>query len=379
MSERRPSHAPSRPLISVIVPAFNAETTLAFTIASLRHQHGVTIECIIVNDGSTDSTAAIADELARRDDRIRAVHQANRGLAAARNTGIDHARGDLLYFLDADDWVLPAGLAALANACEHTGAAFGGFEFRDATGTQRLLLHHPSLPAFSLQHLLDLHFVIVHSTMYSRTALGDHRFSESVGRVEDYELWYRLAAAGLSWTNAMARVCAYRCRPASMSRNDADMARSAARVIANGFALSRSLPAERTAGIDLSTQREHGRLESSAFSWATRAAITASADTGIAIYNELARTRLVMPDRAASAALSAVVSGLGLRPDPDAPAATRWLASARAWWRTLSDAGIAAPTLATDAETLLLARARDACAALSGAENLDPARPLDHV
>lgn len=371
------THAHARPLISVVVPAYNAEQTLAFTIASLGRERDTKFECIIVNDGSTDSTGVVADDLARRDARVRVVHQANRGLAGARNTGIEHARGDLLYFLDADDWVLPGGLGALARACEQTGASFGAFEFRDSSGARRILLHEPTLPAFSLPQLLDLHFVIVHSTMYHRDALAHHRFSESVGRVEDYELWYRLAAAGVTWTNARARVCAYRCRPSSMSRNDADMARSAARVISGGFALARTLPESRRAGLDLSPHRETGRLESSAFSWATRAAITSSVDAGMAIYSELGRTRLVLPDRAAGAALSAVVSGLGQRPDPDAPAAAAWLASAREWWSALSEAGIASPSLADEAAALLLARAREACSALGEVESRHPAQPLD--
>ncbi|MFN5959514.1 MAG: hypothetical protein ACK462_16440, partial [Planctomyces sp.] len=118
-------------------------------------------------------------------------------------------------------------------------------------------------------------------------------------------------------------------------------------------------------------------LESSAFSWATRAAITSSVDAGMAIYSELGRTRLVLPDRAAGAALSAVVSGLGQRPDPDAPAAAAWLASAREWWRALSRAGIASPSLADEAAALLLARAREACSALGEVESRHPAQPLD--
>jgi glycosyltransferase involved in cell wall biosynthesis len=86
--------------ISVIVPAYNAERTLAETLASVLGQTLPPDEIIVVDDGSTDCTAEIA---AAQSDLVRVVRQPNRGAAAALNLGIAHAGGDLLAFIDADD------------------------------------------------------------------------------------------------------------------------------------------------------------------------------------------------------------------------------------------------------------------------------------
>jgi glycosyltransferase involved in cell wall biosynthesis len=92
----------TRPLISVIIPAYNAERFLAETIESVLAQDYAPFEVIVVNDGSTDLTAAVAAGFGDR--RLRAVYQPNGGLASARNCGLRAARGALIAFCDADDW-----------------------------------------------------------------------------------------------------------------------------------------------------------------------------------------------------------------------------------------------------------------------------------
>jgi glycosyltransferase involved in cell wall biosynthesis len=88
------------PLISVIIPAYNAERFLAETLESVLAQDYAPFEVIVVNDGSTDRTAAVAAGFGGR---VRAVYQPNGGLAAARNLGLRAARGELIGFCDADD------------------------------------------------------------------------------------------------------------------------------------------------------------------------------------------------------------------------------------------------------------------------------------
>ena len=91
------------PIVSVIVPAYNADRFLSDAIRSITEQNYSPLQIIVVNDGSTDGTAEIANRLG---DRIEYVFQENRGPAAARNRGIDLARGEFIAFLDADDlWV----------------------------------------------------------------------------------------------------------------------------------------------------------------------------------------------------------------------------------------------------------------------------------
>jgi glycosyltransferase involved in cell wall biosynthesis len=91
------------PLISVIIPCYNQSHFLTDAVNSIKSQTYESWECIIVNDGSTDNTEAIAKELAKTDNRIHVISQENKGLSGARNTGVLHAKGCMIQFLDADD------------------------------------------------------------------------------------------------------------------------------------------------------------------------------------------------------------------------------------------------------------------------------------
>lgn len=103
-----------RPLVSIIMPAFNAAPYLEEAIASVLAQSYPNWELIAVNDGSTDDTARILESYA--DPRIRVIHQENKGVGAARNAALDVSKGELITFLDADD-VLPE--KALASRVEY--------------------------------------------------------------------------------------------------------------------------------------------------------------------------------------------------------------------------------------------------------------------
>ncbi|NLZ56581.1 MAG: glycosyltransferase family 2 protein [Clostridiaceae bacterium] len=104
--------------ISVIVPAYNAEKWLHECIDSLLNQKypADRYEIIAVNDGSRDDSGAILDEYARRDPRVRPIHQENQGLGGARNSGIAAAVGEYFAFVDSDDRVTPDFLSAFADA-----------------------------------------------------------------------------------------------------------------------------------------------------------------------------------------------------------------------------------------------------------------------
>lgn len=92
-------------LLSIIIPAFNAEDTIEATLDSLLAQTLSDFEVIIVDDGSTDNTPRIVDNYALIDHRIKAIHTVNGGQSCARNTGLDAASGNLIAFLDADDLI----------------------------------------------------------------------------------------------------------------------------------------------------------------------------------------------------------------------------------------------------------------------------------
>lgn len=96
-----------KPLISVIVPVYCAESYLRDCVHSILEQTYPHLEVLLVNDGSPDNSGALCDVLAETDDRVRVFHQENRGVSAARNVGLTHATGDYVMFVDSDDCLLP--------------------------------------------------------------------------------------------------------------------------------------------------------------------------------------------------------------------------------------------------------------------------------
>lgn len=107
-----------KPLVSVIIPCYNQVNYLKETVGSVLQQTLTDWECIIVNDGSTDDTEQIANELCKLDRRIKLVNKKNGGLSSARNAGMKNARGVYLQFLDSDDFIMPGKLMAQVNEME---------------------------------------------------------------------------------------------------------------------------------------------------------------------------------------------------------------------------------------------------------------------
>jgi CDP-glycerol glycerophosphotransferase len=112
------------PLVSVVVPVYDVEAYLPEALDSVLAQTHRELDVVVVDDGSTDGSGAVADEYAARDARVRVVHIENRGLGAARNEGLRHVRGDLLTFADSDDVVPADAYAVLARQLRGTGADF---------------------------------------------------------------------------------------------------------------------------------------------------------------------------------------------------------------------------------------------------------------
>lgn len=92
-------------ILSVIVPAYNCEHTLLKCVSSILKSIETNAEVLIINDGSTDDTLTVAQNIARIDSRVRVISQSNQGASATRNTGILQAQGDYISFVDADDWI----------------------------------------------------------------------------------------------------------------------------------------------------------------------------------------------------------------------------------------------------------------------------------
>ena len=95
----------SKPLISIIVPVYQVKEYIGECVESLLWQTYTNLEILLVDDGSTDGSGAMCDEYAGWDNRIRVIHQNNQGAAVARNTGLDHAKGEYVAFVDSDDMI----------------------------------------------------------------------------------------------------------------------------------------------------------------------------------------------------------------------------------------------------------------------------------
>ena len=91
--------------ISVIVPVYNGEKYLPICMKSLLEQTYRDLEILLVDDGSKDGSGALCDAYAAKDPRVRVIHQENQGVSGARNTGLDHATGAYVTFVDGDDYV----------------------------------------------------------------------------------------------------------------------------------------------------------------------------------------------------------------------------------------------------------------------------------
>ncbi len=178
--------------LSIIIPAYNAEAYLPQCLDSILAQEHSGCEVIVVDDGSTDGTAAL---LERYPD-VKVVHQENRGMSTARNRGLDEARGEYILFVDSDDLLTDGSLTTLvAELSGEDIIAFNAKKLHDATGEQT---YHPTIRepettdgwTYFCRHRLeatDIHFVCIWQRAYRRQFLIDNnlRFADGILRAED--------------------------------------------------------------------------------------------------------------------------------------------------------------------------------------------------
>jgi hypothetical protein len=208
------------------MPAFDAAPTIGAAITGVLWQQRVDLELIVVDDGSTDSTAAIVEAFG--DPRVRLVHQENAGPAAARNRGLADARAGMVSLCDADDVLLPGHLNALLEVHErHDGIVTANAWLLESDGqlTKRRVRHRGRLPVSEDQRLtiLQENFVSTMSLFRRELATRLGGFDESLPLAEDWDFWIRAILEGSRVTHQPRPLALYNRIGASMSTDGAGM------------------------------------------------------------------------------------------------------------------------------------------------------------
>ncbi len=216
------------PAVSVIMPAYNVAPYIGEAIRSVLAQTFTDLELLVVDDGATDGSAAIAEAWAARDSRVRVVRQANAGISAARNHGLRLSRGRYLAILDSDDgWdpqFLEAQLAILdarpdvdivsGNAC-FLGSSLDGRPARPWPDVRPM----PTLA----EMLRDETAIFIMSVFRRRVYDAIGGFDEALRTNEDYDFWLRAACAGFTFQRNDRPLGFYRRRDDSLSASELRM------------------------------------------------------------------------------------------------------------------------------------------------------------
>ncbi|TBR56728.1 hypothetical protein B4U84_28310 [Westiellopsis prolifica IICB1] len=224
--------------VSVIIPAYNAAKTIAETLESVCEQTFSNWEVIVINDGSSDETAAIVASFAKQDSRMRVVSQPHMGVSAARNTGIDLAQFDWLLFLDADDWILPLHLEQLttilssdpkqdAVRCCWMRVTSERKQYGPVVSSS---FKDDLFPALAQSGPMAIHTCIVRRSLVQ--AVGS--FNPMLRTCEDWDLWQRIARTGTHFSETSEVLAHYRIRTDSSSTNALQLLIDGFQVITQG-------------------------------------------------------------------------------------------------------------------------------------------------
>jgi glycosyltransferase involved in cell wall biosynthesis len=218
--------------VSVIIPARNAEATLAAALDSVAAQSGVEVETIVVDDGSTDETPAVAAGHSIKPEFLRSTGS---GASAARNLGLAAATGRYVVFLDGDDLLKPGALqgrlAALRGCDPETIVVSDHVELVD--GRERPSRTRPDLGEDPRDSLLRSNRMAIHAVTVPRELLArvPGPFQVDLATYEDWALWLRLALLGARFRVLDLADCVYRVRPKGMTTDRRRARRDAIRVV----------------------------------------------------------------------------------------------------------------------------------------------------
>ena len=233
------------PLVTVIIPVWNGAAFLPETLRSLQSQTCANFEALILDDGSTDDTAAVAKKFCDEDPRLRLVSLPHAGLSATRNAGIEMARGEFIAFLDADDVWFPEILARQMEsfrADPRVNFAYANYYFWD--GERDLFAYYRAknpLPdgdaarQLIAANVYGVSMVVVRRDLFARAG----NFDTGLDCCEDWDMWLRLLEHGLHARGVREPLARYRRWPGSLSAKKFRMATRDLQVLEKNLAATR--------------------------------------------------------------------------------------------------------------------------------------------
>lgn len=210
--------------ISVIVLSYNQATYVQEAISSIQQQTGnIAFELIVVDDHSTDDSVKLLKELRSSLPFKLYVNSRNLGPSASRNKGIGNSTGDLIAFLDADDYWLPTRLQKTLNAYSSTPGAIiysdAYYQYADLRTPERQSEVMPAHQGQILDHLFRRNFINLCSVLMPRELAKKIKFDEKIRSAEDYDFWIRLAATGCTFKYIDEPLVVYRKSPNNLTAN----------------------------------------------------------------------------------------------------------------------------------------------------------------
>ena len=232
-----------RPLISVIIPAYNAEEFIAKTLESVLSQTYQNIEVLVVDDGSLDTTAAIVKSFAQKDSRISLLQQSNAGVASARNLAIEKSKGEYIAPIDADDIWYPQNLEKQLNCLTSSAPSVGVvYSWSVDINEQDLLtggFYNSTIAGEVYTALVYKYFIgnasssLIRRTCFEKIGGYNSKFKlENAQGCEDWELHLRIAEH-YEFQVVPEYLVGYRQIASSMSCNYAAMAKCHSLIMAD--------------------------------------------------------------------------------------------------------------------------------------------------
>jgi len=185
------------PLVSIIVPVYNAQEYLRRCIDSVLAQEYTNFELILVDDGSDDGSAHICDEYAERDGRIRVIHKENTGVSDSRNRALDLAEGEYLQFVDSDDWLTADATRQFVCSAQRSGCDMVIADFYRVVGDaisrkgdieEEGLLGREDFAGLMMENPADFYYGVLWNKLYRRELIEKHhlRMDEDISWCEDF-------------------------------------------------------------------------------------------------------------------------------------------------------------------------------------------------